>query len=200
MSLDDIDARKAALRQEAQTRRRALAAANASAGPAAAAQLLNTFPNIAGATIALYWPIRSELDARPLLNALATAGAQTCLPAIETKGAPLAFRRYAPGDALSDGPFSVQEPRAEAEAVSPQIVVAPLLAFDATGGRLGYGGGYYDRTLAALRTQGSVIYVGYGFSGQEVAVVPTGESDARLDWMVTERSARRIVGAGGDLN
>lgn len=192
MTLDTLDARKSALRDQAKALRPRLAAASPRAGAAAAAQFFNAFPKLAGAHVALYWPIRSELDTRPLLDALAASGARTALPAIDALAAPLAFREYAPGAPLVPGPFGVKEPRDDAKILIPQIVVAPLLAYDGAGGRLGYGGGYYDRTLAALRSQGSVIYVGYGFSGQEVAEVPMGDGDARLDWIVTERGARRF--------
>ncbi|GAB4527803.1 MAG: 5-formyltetrahydrofolate cyclo-ligase [Parvularculaceae bacterium] len=192
MTPDTLDARKSALRQAAMGRRRELTASLPEAGAHAAAQFLSAIPGASGAKVALYWPIRSELDARPLLDALATSGAQIALPAIVAAGAPLAFREYAPGATLVPGPFGVREPRDDAKNLIPQIVVAPLLAFDLAGGRLGYGGGYYDRTLAALRSRGPVIYVGYGFSGQEAAEVPMGAGDARLDWIVTERGARRF--------
>ncbi len=144
--------------------------------------------------VALYYPIRSELDTAPLAEALAERGVNLALPVVERKNAPLVFRRYRPGDALEKGVFGEQVPGDAAPAVRPDIVIVPLLGFRPDGGRLGYGGGYYDRTLQDLRKSGAVTAVGYAFAVQEVDALPVSPLDQRLDWIVTERGAIRCNG------
>jgi 5-formyltetrahydrofolate cyclo-ligase len=90
---------------------------------------------------------------------------------------------------LVDGPFGTREPPAGTPELPPEVLILPLVAFDRRGYRLGYGGGYYDRTLAVLRRQGRALAVGVGFAAQEVVAVPCGRHDQRLDWIVTEREA-----------
>jgi 5-formyltetrahydrofolate cyclo-ligase len=105
---------------------------------------------------------------------------------------PLIFREWRPGDVLEDAPFGTRIPSDAAKELTPEIVIVPLLAFDSEGYRLGYGGGYYDRTLDLLRRKGDCIAVGFAYSGQEWAGVPRERHDERLDWIVTEDGARRI--------
>lgn len=143
-----------------------------------------------GTTVSAYWPIREELDPRPLLHALAARGAACALPAAVGRDRPLVFRRWRPGDALVEARFGLREPPETAEPLTPGIVVAPLLAVDPSGRRLGYGGGYYDRTIAALRQGGEVVAVGIGYDVQIRPGVPAGPGDVRVDWVVSER---RIV-------
>ena len=138
-----------------------------------------------------YWPMRDEFDVRPLMTRLAERGHVCALPVVVARGEALAFRRWRPGDALVAAGFGTREPGAEAAATVPDIVLAPLLAFDEAGRRLGYGGGYYDRTLAALRAAGRVLAVGVGYQAQRVDEVPFGDGDERLDWIVTEEQAIR---------
>lgn len=133
--------------------------------------------------VAAFWPIGGELDTRPLLEALAALGVATCLPRMVAKGQPLTFRRFRPGDALVEGPMRVLEPAADAEALSPSIVVVPMLAFDGDGYRLGYGGGFYDRTLPRLAAS---QVVGVAFEAQRVEAIPRGPNDVRLATIVTE--------------
>jgi len=147
-----------------------------------------------GTPVAGYWPLRDELDVRGLLADLAAAGADVTLPAIVAPDRPLVFRRWRPGDVLAPGAFGVAEPAADKRAIVPQVVILPLLAFDAAGYRLGMGRGYYDRTLRVLRAAGRVLAVGVAFAAQEVAEVPRDGFDERLDWIVTERGARRLGG------
>lgn len=142
---------------------------------------------IAGAAISAYWPIRGELDPRPLLHALAGRGAICALPAVVGPGRPLAFRRWRPGDALVAARFGLSEPLGTAPPVAPDIVLAPLLAVDRAGRRLGYGGGYYDRTIAALKRRGEAVAVGIGYDVQIRPCVPAGAGDRRVDWVVTEK-------------
>lgn len=136
--------------------------------------------------VAGYWPKGDELDVRPLLDALDGAGLTLALPRMDGDTAPLAFHRFRPGDKLEEGKFGIMEPGAGAQALTPGLVMVPLLAFDGEGCRLGYGAGYYDRTLARLRETGTVIAVGVGFAAQRIDAVPRHGGDARLDWVVTE--------------
>lgn len=143
-----------------------------------------------GAAVAGYWARGDELVVAQLLEALAALGHVCALPAVAEGSDLLAFRRWRPGDRLTEGRYGIMEPAADAEAVIPDMVIAPLLAFDGTGGRLGYGGGYYDRTLRALRKLRPIVAVGVGFAAQGVAAVPfDAETDERLDWLVTETGA-----------
>ena len=148
----------------------------------------------AGAVVAGYWTTGDELDVRPLLAALDDAGYRCALPVAAAPGAVLVFRRWRTGDVLTAGRSGVMEPGADVEAVTPDVVITPLLAFDRSGYRLGYGAGYYDRTLRALRGAGPVVAVGVGFAAQGVDAVPHDAADERLDWMVTEAGAVRIEG------
>ncbi|MCA3260933.1 MAG: 5-formyltetrahydrofolate cyclo-ligase [Telmatospirillum sp.] len=141
------------------------------------------------AVVAAYAAFGGELDPLPLLEALAAKGVALALPVVEAKAAPLVFRAWEPGTPLVQHRFGMAEPPRDAPALVPDIVVAPLLAFDRQGYRLGYGGGYYDRTLAALRKRGRVLAVGIGFALQEMPNVPRAPHDVPLDWIVTERAA-----------
>ncbi|MFU8833923.1 MAG: 5-formyltetrahydrofolate cyclo-ligase [Roseovarius sp.] len=116
-----------------------------------------------GRTIAGYWPIRGEMNLRPLLGDLAARGAQIALPVVIAKGAPVAFHRWQPGAAMARGIWNIPVP-AHPDPVPPDLVIVPLLGVDAAGYRLGNGGGYYDRTLAALTPRPRTIGVGHSFS------------------------------------
>ena len=144
------------------------------------------------AVVAGYWPTRDEADPRPLMQALAARGTTLALPRIEERNAALSFRRWREGDALIDNHHAIREPLAEAPRVVPNLVLVPLLAFDATGHRLGYGGGYYDRTLAGLRAQGPLTAIGIAYAGQEIAAIPHEANDQRLDMVLTELGLRRF--------
>ena len=132
-----------------------------------------------------FWPIRDEINITPLLIQLHEAGLTCALPIVETRQAPLVFRQWQPGDLLQKSSFGLHQPLAEATSVTPQILIVPLLAFDQEGMRLGWGGGYYDRTLAQLRVSSGVIAVGVGYSAQQVDKLPSGPHDQRLDYMMT---------------
>ena len=142
--------------------------------------------------VAGYWPFREEADPRPLMQILAAKGHPLVLPRILRRTAPLEFRRWIEGDPLRPNAFEIAEPLASAEIATPSILLVPMLAFDAAGTRLGYGGGYYDRTLATLRAAGKVAAVGIAYAGQEVGKVPRREHDAPLDAIVTEKGFRRF--------
>lgn len=137
-------------------------------------------------SLAAFLPIRSEVDLRPLIAHAIATGWQVGLPVIVAKDEPLIFRAYKPGDAMADGPFKTQEPLASAPVVVPDIVLVPLAAFDREGRRMGYGGGFYDRTLARLRAETAVLAIGVAFQAQEVDAVPTGPHDMALDMMLTD--------------
>lgn len=191
----DLDRRKAGLRAKLQQRRREAKAANGAAIAALAAQrFLAAIPVQAGQAVAGYWPMDDELDPRPLMQALQQRGAILLLPGVAMRKAqPLAFRRW---DDISATPpagrFGIPAPPADAPAQTPDILIVPLVGFDAAGHRLGMGGGFYDATLAALRSAGPVLAVGYAFAVQQVAELPSGPLDERLDWAVTERGALKF--------
>ena len=105
------------------------------------------------------------------------------------KNTPLVFRQWAPGDALVLGRWNIKVPPEEAPEVLPDVLLVPLLAFDRRGFRLGYGGGFYDRTLEKLRTLKKVTAIGIAYAGQEVDAVPYEEFDQRLDWIMTEKES-----------
>jgi len=171
----------------------AAATAGADAGLQACRQALANIDFPVGAVVSAYWPIRSELDPRPLLSELAARGCRCALPVIVERDAALEFRAWRDGVALVDGPFGTAEPAADAPVVVPDIVIVPLVAFDPVGHRLGYGGGYYDRTLAALRDKSKVVAIGYAYAGQAVEALPVDAFDQRLDWLVTEESVRSYL-------
>jgi 5-formyltetrahydrofolate cyclo-ligase len=136
--------------------------------------------------VAGYSPIRSEIDAVPLMQALAAAGAQLALPVIPARGQSLRFRAWSPGDRLMPGPLGILEPSPAAAEIIPDIVLVPLAAFDLAGHRIGYGAGHYDRTLAKLRASKKVAAIGLAFAVQEIEAVPALSHDVALDYVLTE--------------
>ncbi len=137
--------------------------------------------------VSVYWPIRSELNTRPLIDALADKGYQVTLPVMHMVRHPLVFRDFLPGDDLVKGQYGLSEPAGDRLARDPDILFSPLSAFDRRGYRLGYGGGIYDATLSELRAKKSVIAIGVAYSFQEVDHVPTEPHDQLLDYFLTER-------------
>ena len=125
-----------------------------------------------------------ELRVWPLLRRLHAEGFALALPAMQGKGNPLVFRAWSPGDAMDSGVWGIAEPKADKPALDPDILIVPLLAFDRHGWRLGYGGGFYDRTLQGLRARKAVVAVGLGYDEQEVDAVPHLDYDQRLDWVL----------------
>lgn len=140
--------------------------------------------------VAGYWPIGSELDCRPALAALAERGHVIALPAVEAAHQPLVFRRWREGDALSAGAHGTSQPLPSQAACVPKVLLVPLLGFDEAGHRLGYGGGYYDRSIQALRAGGPLVVIGLGFAAQRLPTAMPQDHDARLDWIVTEAGAQ----------
>jgi 5-formyltetrahydrofolate cyclo-ligase len=192
LATSDSDTLKAVLRAEARSRRRAVSPSKR--GEAAAALLRHDVgflgtPGILGA----YHPIRSEIDGLPLARHLAASGWLLALPVIN-EGAPLSFHLWEPEIPLIAGPFGIPQPDGT-PGVFPTAILVPLLAFDTQGHRLGYGGGHYDRTLASLRIRGPLLAIGLAYDCQEVAAIPAGPHDQRLDLVLTP--SRTIAMAKG---
>jgi 5-formyltetrahydrofolate cyclo-ligase len=148
-----------------------------------------------GAVVSGYWPLEGELDIRPLLHQIHEAGHPIGLPVVQAKGQPLVFRRWTPGTPLVQGSFKVMTPPEGAPEVEADVLLVPLLAFDRAGFRLGYGGGFYDRTLEKRRREAHsghpVLAIGIAFAAQETDGLPRGPFDQQLDWIVTEAWARK---------
>lgn len=164
---------------------------------AAAAALLDAFrlerPFGVPATVSGFWPIKDEIDIRPLMTFLQGEGCRLALPVVHGRGQRLSFRAWSPGETLEAGVFGTLQPSAGCETLQPDALLVPLLACDAEGWRLGYGGGFYDRTLEDLRKRRPVTAVGVGFDLQRVPDVPHGADDQRLDWLLTDRRACAFV-------
>lgn len=184
---------KAALRHEAFDRREAAHAMRETAVPAATDNLLaHLGPLSPGTVVSGYRPIRSEIDPTPAMEALHRAGARLCVPVIEGRGRPLTFREWSPGCRMTRGHFGAEVPE-DGDWLTPSVVIVPMVAFDRTGHRLGYGGGYYDRTLAKLRAQRDVLAVGFAYAGQLGPDLPAGENDEALDAVVTETGVLKFA-------
>jgi 5-formyltetrahydrofolate cyclo-ligase len=132
-------------------------------------------------------PYKSEIDTFPLLDRLRRDGWRTALPIVIAAEQPLIFRAWAPGDALVPGAWDIPIPTEDAPEVFPDVLLVPMLAFDRRGYRLGYGGGFYDRTLEKLRKLKNVAAVGVAYQAQMVEAVPLGPFDAPLDYVMTEQ-------------
>lgn len=158
-------------------------------GQGQAAELLADFLASRGQTpLAGYMPMRTEIDPLP---AMAAHVGPVGVPVIIGPGQPLRFRQWGPDGTMIAGEFGARIP-AEGPWIEPEVLIVPLLAFDARGFRLGYGGGFYDRTLEALRARRPTLAVGFAFAAQEVAEVPTEPTDQRLDAIVTEAGLRHF--------
>jgi 5-formyltetrahydrofolate cyclo-ligase len=184
---DPLSALKSIVRRDAVTRRDALPAdlrARAAETIAGRPFPLALEP---GMIVSGFSPLKTEINPIPLMRKLAGAGAQLALPVVAGRGKPLIMRAFAFGDALASGQWGIREPKPEAAGVAPDILLVPLLAFDRAGQRIGYGAGYYDMTLAALRARKPVVAVGIAYAAQEIAAVPVTPRDARLDLVLTER-------------
>ncbi len=189
---DDLIRRKAELRARMLVRRSEI---DPGAAAAAATAIAGRLPELVGpeaALIAAYWPLPGELDPRPALQDLAARGHRLALPRMQTKALPLAFHVWDWDQPLLRGGFEVMQPDPTAPAAIPDVVLVPLLAFDGDGQRLGYGRGYYDRTLRGLRAAGAArLAIGLAFALQEVEAVPHGPLDELLDAVVTEQASHR---------
>ena len=189
----DPTTRKTALREQAFAAR-AEAFSTASVADANAA-LLAEIGLLRGKVIAGYMAMRTELDPIEAMTALAGQN-RLCVPVIAGKGQPLAFREWTPGAAMVDGPFGARVP-ANGDWLDPEILIVPLVAFDRDGNRLGYGGGFYDRTLEKLRARRPTRAVGFAYSAQELGNLVVEATDQRLDAVVTEAGTLRPLAARG---
>lgn len=185
---------KVAFRRRMGALRRDLAAADApaEAGKQAADRFFAHVSLPEGAIVSAYWPMGDELDPRPLIHRIQAAGHAVGLPVVVAKGAPLIFRDWTPETRFVPGGFKTEIPEPSAPEVVPTILLVPLLAFDLKGYRLGYGGGFYDRTLVKLRAAGEVTAIGFAYEGQRVDAVPRAEYDQPLDAILTERAFRKL--------
>ncbi|NNE56965.1 MAG: 5-formyltetrahydrofolate cyclo-ligase [Hellea sp.] len=180
--------------EKSRARLQAKAARAAAHNPAAAIELIRHFPatRFKGAVIGGFWPIQSEIDPRPLMEALEALGHRLALPCTPRRGKPLTFRTWSFGAPLKKGPHHTREPFPENAELKPDLILVPLLAFTARGERLGYGGGYYDRTLSQLRVKKPIFACGVAYAAQEAASLPTGAHDAPLSGMLTEQEFREF--------
>lgn len=181
--MSDLAQVKAAARKAGLERRgRAHAEAH---GPLAQARLLDYLEPHAGQTISGYMPIRSEIDPLGVMAKMAASGFVT-VPVIEAAGLALKFREWTPECEMLAGPFGAKVP-AEGAWLEPEVLIVPLVAFDRDGGRLGYGGGFYDRTLEMLRARRKTIAVGFAYGAQEAQALPLEPTDQPLDAIITCR-------------
>lgn len=195
MSLS-IDEQKQAFRQQAKAVRLAAYHQTPTAGEQIAQRLL-AIAKPEQATISAFWPLAEELDTLPLLHALHGQGHQMLLPVMLGAGKPLEFATWQPGDELKQAAFKTLEPSDEKARLAPDIMLCPLLAFDRRGYRMGYGGGFYDRSIAQLQEQGNLVTIGIAFAAQEVEEIPIGEYDMPLDMIVTEQE---VIKTAPDTN
>ena len=181
-----IEDAKAELRVQARARRDALPASVRAAAARAIAARPFPVALTPRAVVSGFMPLGSEINPIPLMRKLAGAGAQLALPVVGGRGKPLSMRVFDFGQRLVPGVWGIREPAPDAAEVFPDILLVPLLAFDRSGRRIGYGAGYYDLTIAALRARKTVTACGLAFAAQEVSSVPTTSRDARLDLVLTE--------------
>lgn len=181
--MDKLTELKAAARKVAFARRKE--AKTEEADIKASENLLSVLLPHKGKSVAGYMPIRTEVTPLPTMAAI-SAWSKVGVPVIEAEATPLSFREWTPDAKMIDGPFGASIP-AKGNWITPQVVVVPLVAFDRKGGRLGYGGGFYDRTLEGLRSVQPTIAIGYAFAAQEAGGLPLEPTDQPLDMVVTER-------------
>jgi len=179
--MTDLAAAKALARKAGFARRQV---AFDTSGSVQAAYLSEVLAGYRGVPMSGYMAMRSEIDPTPAMEEAAAHG-PVCVPVIMAKGQPLQFRRWTPGCVMVEGGFGALIP-AKGEWVVPQILIVPLVAFTRRGGRLGYGGGFYDRTLQGLRERGPVLAIGFAFTAQADDDLPLEPNDQPLDLIVTE--------------
>ncbi|WP_050927602.1 5-formyltetrahydrofolate cyclo-ligase [Aestuariivita boseongensis] len=186
--MSDLAQVKADARKAAFARRKT---AHAAAGPGASALLSEVLAGYRGMPLSGYMPIRTEIDPLPAM-AEAAAHGPVGVPVIQGAGQPLLFSRWEPDAPMKEGPFGALIP-ARDDFFEPEIVIVPLVAFDGQGGRLGYGGGFYDRTLELLRARRATLAIGFAFAAQEAEALPLEPTDQPLDMIVTERDVRQFA-------
>lgn len=193
MSDDKIEEAKAALRAAAHKKRSQFHhSLRTEAAKAAAAHFFRAVPLDRSEIVAGYWPIRDEMDIKDIIARLMDAGQPVCLPVVLGDEQPLELRLWQDGAPLYEAGFGTLAPEESAPRVEPDVILMPLLGFDRQGTRLGYGGGYYDRTLAALGRRPRLV--GFAFALQEVDHIPREAHDVPLDAIVTEQGVRYFDG------
>ncbi len=186
--MTELSERKADARKHASKARNAAHDLYQERAPLQLAALAFPVQQIAGkSTVSAFFPYKSEIDTRLLLGKLAGEGWTTCLPVVVALREPLVFRRWLPGEPTIPGVWDIPRPTCEAPEVEPDVLLVPLMAFDRRGYRLGYGGGFYDRTLALLRAKKTITAIGVAYSAQEVDSVPRDSHDQPLDFVMTEK-------------
>lgn len=189
MADPNIEQAKAALRLRARSARAAVsAAARAEAAKSVAAHFFTAIPLDPTTIVAGYWKIKDEMDCLPIIAKLMDSGQPVCLPVVLGDDQPLSLRLWEQGTPLYESGFGTLAPSELAPQVEPDLIIVPLLGFDARGTRLGYGGGYYDRTLARLAKKPRLV--GIAFAAQEIAEIPHEAHDMPLDMVITENGAR----------
>lgn len=179
--MTDLAGIKAAARKAAFARRKA---AHGARGPGCSSLLSECLAGYRGVALSGYMPIRTEIDPLPAMAEAAAYG-PVGVPVIQAMGQPLKFSRWEPGCALREGPFGAMIPEVD-DYIVPEILIVPLVAFDRKGGRLGYGGGFYDRTLELLRAKRATLAIGFAYAAQEAENLPLEPTDQPLDMVVTE--------------
>ena len=182
-----ISDQKSALRAQALALRDALPAQERQAAAETIAARGLPVEVTPGTIVCGFMPMKSEINPLPLLRKLSEAGASLALPAIAERGHALIMRAWKFGDPFKAGQWGIREPMPEAPEVAPDILIVPLACFDRAGHRVGYGAGYYDMTIRALRARKKITSVGIAFAAQEIPTVPATERDERLDLVLTER-------------
>lgn len=185
---DDLKTIKARARKAAFARRKDVHSEARSA--AGVANLLSVVTEHKGKTLSGYVPIRTEITPVPVMAAMATHG-PVCVPVTGQLGEPLRFALWTPDCEMTEGAFGAFIP-ATRQFVEPDVLIVPLLSFDRHGGRLGYGGGFYDRTLEGLRAKRPTLAIGYAYSAQEVDAVPLEPTDQLLDAIVTDEGVHWV--------
>lgn len=191
-----LDVAKLVSRKELRARRRAIAEISRRLAAEAGASHVLAAPELAGAlVVAAFLGVRDEIDTAPLIERLLAAGHLVVLPRVIGRGQPLDFHLWRPGEMLEEAALGVLQPVPASPRLFPDLVVAPVLGFDLGGRRLGYGGGFYDRTLRLLRHDRQTPVIGFAFELQRLDEVPAGPCDERLDCVATEAALHDCRGA-----
>lgn len=189
-----LDAKKELRAEAIRRRKEAFERHGPEASRKIAAQGLDFLGVKPGATVSGFAAIRDEINPAALMAWLHAEGFQLALPAMQGRGKPLLLRSWSPGDTMAPAAWGIAEPLADKPEVDPDVVLVPLLAFDSRGYRLGYGGGYYDRTLNKLRASKRIVAVGLGYDEQRVDAVPAESYDEKLDWVLTPSGPQKCKG------
>lgn len=195
---EHMEAEKSAMRERAKERRARLTAAErAAAARRLAAHGIDFLRMPLQAVVSGYMSLPDEISTGPIMGWLDAEGYPLAMPAMQGREKPLLFRAWAPGDDMEPKTWGIAEPLDDKPVLVPDVLFVPLLAFDAQGWRLGYGGGYFDRTLRALRSKRSIVAIGIGLDELEVDAVPHLDYDEPLDWILTPSGPRRLGIEGG---